>query len=161
MDCADLTALLSSLASGTLDITSVQEGVNCTQYYAAPGGNTGAPAPEAWPTGVEAVAGNNKVTLNWVDAIGATSYRIYWQNSPGVTSTTATLIDDAASGYVHNNLTNSVPYYYVVTAMIDGVESKLSTEVNATPSDQRMALTGLFADPNLQAYIDTLSATKG
>jgi len=125
------------------------------------GNNPGAPPLRTWPTEVEAVPGNNKVTLNWTEAIAASSYRIYWSDQVGVTPASGNLIDNVSTGYVHSGLTNFSKYFYIVTAMINGIESAPSAEVSALPSDQGTLLLGLFVDVNLQTCVDGLIAPKG
>ena len=158
--CADLDTLITSLGSALVDISSVQTGVNCTSYTTDSGNNPNIPTLETWPTKVEAVPGNNKVTLNWNDAEGATTYRIYWNNQAGVSPLSGNLIDNVASGYIHTGLSNYSNYYYIVTAITNGIESEPSSEVSAIPSDQGMLLAGLFTDANLQACVDAFIATK-
>jgi 6-phosphogluconolactonase (cycloisomerase 2 family)/alpha-tubulin suppressor-like RCC1 family protein/fibronectin type 3 domain-containing protein len=89
------------------------------------------PVPAA-PTGVSAIPDNSQVTLNWASISGATSYRIYYGTSSGVTTANGTRIDGAVSGNAIG-LTNGTTYYFVVTAVNAGGESPVSTEVTATP----------------------------
>ncbi len=161
LDCISLDSLVSALGSVVMDVSSVQSGANCTSYTEGSGNIPGTPSLKSWPTEVEAVPGNKKVTLNWNDAIGANSYRIYWSDQAGVTPASGNLLDNVTTGYVQNGLSNFSNYYYIVTAMINGVESEPSVEVFAQPSNQGIALSGLFTDANLQACIDELAAPKG
>jgi len=87
------------------------------------------------PTAVSAVAGNNTVVLSWNPVSLATSYNIYGSGVSPVTKGTGTIISGLTSTtYIHSSLTNSTPYYYVVTALNASGESSESPEVSATPA---------------------------
>ncbi len=94
-------------------------------------GISGATAPDA-PSNVTATSGDGQVTLSWGAASRATSYTVYWKNSPGVTKSDSA-ITGATSPYVHSSLTNGTAYYYAVSASNAIGESGLSAEVSATP----------------------------
>jgi Leucine-rich repeat (LRR) protein len=155
--CNDLAMLIVVLGTGVIDMTVAQAGVNCTDYIADPSNSNLQP----WPTGVVAVPGDLKVTLNWNNAIGASSYNIYWSTTPGVTAVNGNQIANVSSGFVQSGLINFTPYYYIVTAIVAGVESLASQEVSAIPSDVGVLLAGLFADANLQNCIDNTVAANG
>jgi sugar lactone lactonase YvrE len=78
-------------------------------------------------------AGNARVTISWTAISGATSYNLYWSTANGVTKTSGTKITGVTSPYTQTGLTNGTTYYYVVTAVITGMESPASKQVNATP----------------------------
>lgn len=91
-------------------------------------------ATGAIPSGVGTAAGNGQATLNWTGVTGASSYNIYYSNksgdstsnmekAPGITTTSSTI----------SGLNNGMPYYFVVTAMVGGVETQPSTEVAVMP----------------------------
>ena len=67
-------------------------------------------APDA-PGTVSAVSGDHQVTVDWRDAIGATSYNLYWSTTPGVTKATGTKIEGATAPYAHTGLDNGTTYY--------------------------------------------------
>lgn len=90
-------------------------------------------APPGAVTGVTAEAGDAQVTITWSAVDGATSYRIYWSSSSGVTKATGWAIDGATSPYVHEGLTNGDTYHYVVTAVGAGGEGAESSEASARP----------------------------
>ena len=91
-------------------------------------------APSA-PTGVQATAGNQQVSVGWNTVADATSYNVYWSTTSGVTPTNGTKVSGlATSPYVHAGLTNATPYYYVVTAQNGTGESSASSQVTATPT---------------------------
>jgi hypothetical protein len=104
-------------------------------------------APPSAPTGTKATSGDNQVTITWNAVTGATSYTLYWSNSPGVSKATpnkiSTLYDNS---YTHTGLTNGTPYYYVITASDTCGESPVSNEASATPveTDPLLGVTPSF-----------------
>ena len=97
------------------------------------GGSESKTAPAA-PQNVVSISGNTKISLSWENSIDATTYNIYWSATAGVRKQTGTKISDVSSPYYHTDLTNDIPYYYVVTAANQYGESSESKEVSATPS---------------------------
>jgi len=89
-----------------------------------------APAP---PTGVAFTAGDGQALIRWSNSTGATSYNLYWSNSPISTTTTATKITNVTSTYTLTGLSNSSLYYTAVTAVNTYGESALSADVSGTP----------------------------
>lgn len=85
------------------------------------------------PTNLDAAAGNKEVNLKWDRVEGAINYNIKRSETPGgpyqkIASTTAGAITYSDSG-----LENGRTYYYVVSAIVNGIESPNSNEVSATP----------------------------
>ena len=87
------------------------------------------------PTGVSVTAGNGRLAVSWTTVSGATSYTLYYSQSPisdlnasDVRSVSATGTSVAVTG-----LLNGTQYYVVVTATNAGGEGAASTEVYATP----------------------------
>ncbi len=93
------------------------------------GMNAGAPVATA-------LGANTTVGIDWPSLPGATSYRVYWSLTPGVTPQTGQPIDTARPGVVHRSLTNGTPYYYVVTSFGAMGESPPSNEATATPQGE-------------------------
>lgn len=87
----------------------------------------------ASPTSLNAVPGDKSITLSWDPVAGAASYTLYWANSPGVSTLTATAIKDVTSPYTHPGLSNYNTYYYIVTAECGGITSSYSSEIAAMP----------------------------
>ncbi len=86
------------------------------------------------PTGLAAVAADSSVTLTWNAVARATGYNLYWStNQSAATSSAGTQIKGASSPYAHKGLTNGTSYYYVVMAIVDGIESAASGQANAMP----------------------------
>ena len=88
----------------------------------------------AAPTGVTATARDNNNLIAWPGVQGATSYNIYWSVTTAVNKTNGTKITAANNPQAHTGLTNSTPYYYVVTATNAGGESAESVQVAAIPT---------------------------
>jgi mono/diheme cytochrome c family protein len=82
----------------------------------------------AAPTGLVAVGGVNKVTLTWDPVAGADTFNIYWSITPGVTPASGSKISGATSPYEHLGLYVSQTYFYIVTAVTNGVESVASSQ---------------------------------
>ncbi len=100
------------------------------------GGDDPVPAP----SGLVVSTGKNLITITWDDVKGATSYNLYWSTNPGNVKLNGSLISDVTSPYTHDNLTQGITYYYVITAVNGGEES--------SPSEQTSITCGCFAAPN-------------
>mgnify|MGYP000170268313 CR=1 FL=1 len=88
----------------------------------------------ASPTGLSVVSGWSKNTLSWNSVAGAVSYNIYWSNTTGVTKENGTKITGVSSGYVHGDLDDGTPYYYIVSAVNEIGEGPACAEASGTPS---------------------------
>jgi 6-phosphogluconolactonase (cycloisomerase 2 family) len=118
-DGTSMTIRAMAAKTGMVDSTTAQ-----TSYVIS---YPAAPSPSA-------VAGYKKITLSWSPVAGATSYNIYWSNSPGVTKATGNKITNASSPYVHSSLANWTKYYYVMTTVNPlGLESVVSPESSTEP----------------------------
>lgn len=104
------------------------------------------------PTPVTAIGGIGENTISWPMVVNATSYNLYFANSPGVTIETGTKIAGLISPYTHTGVIVGVPYYYVVTAVNAAGESIIPPEVTATAA---------YADPvvNGTAYSTLVDGT--
>ena len=89
------------------------------------------------PTGVAASTGDGRVTLAWTPVSGATSYRIYWSATSGVTPASGTQITNASNPYTLTGLNDGTTYYFVVTAVNTNNsgtgESAASSQASCTP----------------------------
>jgi lysophospholipase L1-like esterase len=106
--------------------------------------------PPLPPTSVATHAGNRTVNIAWSESQSeeaVTSYNIYWSISSGVTKANGVKIAGVSSPYVHTNLINDTPYYYIVTGVNKYGEGNASQEVSATPTRGNIPLapTGLTA----------------
>ncbi len=80
-----------------------------------------------------ATAGNAKVNLAWNPVEGASGYNIYRSTTSGTGYTKIGNTTSSAITYEDKPLANGTTYYYVVTAIVNGVESGYSNEASATP----------------------------
>lgn len=101
------------------------------------------------PTGLTAMAGDQKVTLNWNASAGATSYNVKRATVTGGPYTT--IASPTTNSYINTGLTNGTKYFFVVSAVNGSGESTNSTEVNATPS----------APANSAVFVKTDTTTQG
>ena len=115
--------------------------------------NTGPSAP----TGVTATAGEGQVNISWDAVSNATSYNIYWSNTPGVSKTNGKKITGVTSPYSHTGLTNGTLYCYIVTAANSGGEGAESTQASATPLKTEIVVMSNGFDP----LIATCSTPEG
>ena len=83
---------------------------------------------------VNATSADGSTTLTWSVVDGASSYAVYWSESPNVTTSNSTQVSNATSPWTHSALINDRTYHYAVSAANGSVESELSAEVSATPS---------------------------
>lgn len=90
--------------------------------------------PPAAPTGVSATPHPSSVTVTWSAVATATSYNLYWSETPGVTKGSGTKITGVTSPHTLGGLTTGTTYYFVVTAQNGNGESVESLEVSATPT---------------------------
>ena len=114
------------------------------------GGGGGDSSPEAVPgapTGVEAVAGAGQARVSWDNVAGATSYNLYYSQTPGVTKSTGIIIENVTSPRVVTPLNNGTTYFFVVTAVNGAGESAESSEDSAAlaPNPPPPAPTGVTA----------------
>lgn len=89
--------------------------------------------PPAVPSISNTVAGDQKVTVSFGSVSGASSYKVYYKTTSGVT-TSDSFVSGTSSPIEITGLTNSSTYYFKMTASHAGGESALSTETNATPT---------------------------
>ena len=83
------------------------------------------------PSGLQAMAGNGQVALNWTAPLGASSYNLKRATLSG--GPYMTLASLTVTNYTDFNVTNGTTYYYVVSAVKSGGESANSSQVSAMP----------------------------
>lgn len=114
------TIIITSGSNGTYPITLDAIDINDTgyllDYYA--------------PTNLKAIGDNTKVNLYWDPVEGATGYIVKRSETPGGPYTTT--FSAITTTYPDTTVTNGATYYYVVTAIVNGVESGNSNEASAT-----------------------------
>jgi hypothetical protein len=93
--------------------------------------------PPSSPTLNSPTAGLHKLTLTWSSSSGATSYKVYYGTSPGITiaSTVGCNVSSPTLTCQITNLNPGTVYYVRVTSSHNGGESVLSNELSGTPTD--------------------------
>ena len=80
---------------------------------------------------------------------------MYWSTVSG-TGTGGTVVNVSSAPFYHDRVTNTTPYFYVITAVNGAGESSATSKVAATPMD--IPLSGLFfTDANLAACVNALA----
>jgi formylglycine-generating enzyme required for sulfatase activity len=105
------------------------------EVSATPFPSSSTPPPVA-PVQLRAESQTGQITLSWEASSSATSYRIYYKTSPGVTKANGTGVDVPVAGgtsHVVASLANNTIYYFMVTASNANGESGPSFEVSAVP----------------------------
>ncbi|MGV3719710.1 MAG: S8 family serine peptidase [Actinomycetota bacterium] len=85
------------------------------------------------PTGLQATAGDRRVSLTWNPVAGATGYTVQRSTTSG-SGFTAVASGLTAAGYTDSGVTNGSTYYYVVAASNSAGVSGASAQVSASPS---------------------------
>ena len=107
--------------------------------------------PPTTPTNLTATAGYSQIILSW-DSVADATYNVYYAqlSFAGVevanyaTLTGGTKITGLTSDKkIITDLSNGTKYYFVVTAVVNNLESAKSTEVNATPVATPLNDTGI------------------
>ncbi len=145
----DGTTIISTGAGGTVNVGSVTLDNGTTYFFGVTAVKGGVEGPISVlvsavpndltltsPWGVSATGGDAKVTVSWYAINGASTYNIYYSTSQlSATTAQGTKIGNVGSPYTVSPLTNGTKYYFVVTAIVNGVESADSTPVvSATPA---------------------------
>ncbi|HEY0993272.1 MAG TPA: hypothetical protein VGD80_39740 [Kofleriaceae bacterium] len=86
------------------------------------------------PTGVSVVyqSAQRWNYVSWSAVSGATSYKVYWGTSPGVTTGSSVLGTTTTADFGHTGVVAGATYYYRVAALNGGGQSGLSSEVSVT-----------------------------
>ncbi len=84
------------------------------------------------PTGLTAIAGVERVTLNWLAASNAADYDIGRSTSSG--GPYVTVGSTSGTNYIDADLPGRTTYYYVVTTENIGGQGENSVQVSATPA---------------------------
>lgn len=109
-------------------VNSGGESANSSEVTATP---TAPTAPPSMPTGLQAMAGNAQVSLNWNASAGATSYHVKRSTTSGAE---IQISAPSSNSFTDTGLTNGTRYFYVVSAVNSNGESANSSEVNSTPT---------------------------
>jgi hypothetical protein len=90
--------------------------------------------PPPPPTGLAVAPDDGALRVTWSAVAGATGYRVYWSETPGVDPARAARIDHPAPPLDHRGLRNGARYHYVVTALNAAGESAPSSEASGVPA---------------------------
>jgi fibronectin type 3 domain-containing protein len=94
---------------------------------------TPSPTSLPYPSNLVAIAGDKQVSLTWMAATGASSYNVKRSTSnSGPFVEIATGVAD--SNYTDTTVAEGTTYYYVVSAIVENIESNNSNSANATPT---------------------------
>jgi fibronectin type 3 domain-containing protein len=128
----------TNLANGTsysYAVTAINQSYSATSSSVTA---TPVAAAVAAPTNLIAQAGPGTVSLYWTPVIGATNYTVSYGINPG-TYTTGSQATSTTPMLVFNNLANSSPFYFVVTANVTDPNGSqqaagpASNQASATP----------------------------
>jgi uncharacterized delta-60 repeat protein len=91
---------------------------------------------------------NASLFMTWSPISPVTGYSVYYSSSPGVTTTSGTLVSTTTNQTTIAGLTNGTPYYGIVTASNATLTSTPSNQVSGTPqatgsADATFASTGM------------------
>ncbi|TGK25205.1 chitobiase/beta-hexosaminidase C-terminal domain-containing protein [Leptospira stimsonii] len=89
--------------------------------------------PPPSPKGILIGAGNTKLVVSFIPVSGATSYKVYFANSSGVTTSASSVIGTTTPITI-SGLTNGTSKFVAMTAIHNGGESPLSVERSGTPT---------------------------
>jgi hypothetical protein len=101
---------------------------------------TGTNLAPAAPTGLQAVAGNNQVSLSWNAVSGAQTYTVKRSSTAGGPYDNLSLGTIVSPSYTDNSALNGNTYYYVVAAANTVAQGAHSAEVSATLGSTATAL---------------------
>jgi len=108
------------------------------------------PATLGVPTGLNAAAGDEQVTLTWTAATAATGYHV--KRSTTNSGSYTLIASTAMPSYIDAGLTNGVTYYYAVSATNSQGESVDSEQASATP-------TSSVTSSNTLLFLDTFTVS--
>lgn len=116
----------------TLLIVALVGFVGCDQLFGLDHVDPVVPKPRA-PTGFRAEPRDGMIDLWWDIYTGAEKFVVRMGTAEGVHPNAFTVEDGGAIGYTWPGLTNDTTYYFVLTAVVGGVESLPSEEVSGKP----------------------------
>lgn len=82
---------------------------------------------------IAVVSGVESATVSWPSVPLAAAYNIYYAPFDGVSKTNSTKLEGVSSPVVVRGLAAGSDYRFVATAVVNGVESEVSTQSAATP----------------------------
>jgi hypothetical protein len=113
--------LVTTIDRGVTVITAGKDGITKSTTL------TVLALPDA-PAGICSSPGLSKVSLEWSEVSGATSYNLYWSTSPSLSKTVyeGVISGITSTTYIHSNLTKNKTYNYGVTAVNGDGEGAIS-----------------------------------
>ena len=98
------------------------------------------------PSNLTATGSAGQVILDWTAVSGASSYTVFWDNSTGVSSSSAAITSVSTDNYTHSSLDNGTVYYYKVAGVdSSGTLGTLASEVSAAtplPAPDNLSASG-------------------
>ena len=98
------------------------------------------------PSNLTATGAAGQVILDWTAVSGASSYTVFWDNSTGVSSSSAAITSVSTDNFTHSSLDNGTVYYYKVAGVdSSGTLGTLASEVSAAtplPAPDNLSASG-------------------
>ena len=126
-----LMTYTGTLSGSAPTLGSVPFGYNYALNTATTGQVNLVVSPTAAPTNLVATATNLLINLTWNSVSGATSYNLKRGTTSGIYPTIFSGL--TTTNYADANVTNTVNYFYVVSASSAGIESSNSLQVATAP----------------------------
>ncbi len=87
------------------------------------------------PTQLTAISGDSQVALSWDAVTDTDSYNVYASTTSNADLALADIVFTTTNtSYTDTNLVNGTAYYYVVTSVVQEIESEPSLEADALPN---------------------------
>ncbi|MCX5786419.1 MAG: SBBP repeat-containing protein [Elusimicrobia bacterium] len=87
------------------------------------------------PASFSGQAGNGAAEITWASVPGASSYNLYWGDTPQLQAIRPlNKTTRVTSPYILTGLANGAIYYYSISSVSDGIESNLTPVAQITPS---------------------------
>jgi hypothetical protein len=86
------------------------------------------PSAQPGPTNLVAVPGDGRVDLSWDSYAGATEYHVKRTTTSGAYTDPPVTVLAPSTQYADTTVTNGTTYYYVVSAIVDSIETDNSAE---------------------------------
>ncbi len=111
------------------------------------------------PTNFRASEGISKIDLSWDSVTNATSYNVKRATTAGGPYTTIATTSEIT--YTDTNILNGTTYYYVVSAVVNGVESSNSNKASVTTTSQQTNQLKLVLEVNQEKQLSVSEELSG